>query len=128
MGDNVWVSGVADVIVGVDLGSARVKAAVAGPDGDVRVVRFHDVAWLVPMAQVADHDAVAAASPARQAGSRGGSGRVFDPTTLLTRDPPDGAGAGDAAGQAAADVVAAVFRTVLEQASGMAGRPGVVRV
>src|SRR5262249_44147834 len=57
-----------------------------------------------------------------------GSERTVDPAALLAQEPPDSPGPGGAVGPTPVDVLAGVFRMVLEQASGMVGQPRVVRV
>lgn len=116
----------AGATLGVDVGSARVKAAVAGPDGVVQLVRFDGGAeWLDMGALVEADGTVLAGAAARERTAGRPGGWVPHPLDRLT------AGGLEVGGVPveAADLVAAVLRRVRTSAAALVGgTPSDVRV
>lgn len=112
------------VTVAVDIGSSRVKAAVAGTDGVVRVVQFGEHPWMDTGTAVDQDGTIATGQAATRRMRDRPEGWVGDPLGRLMQGPFDVAGVCIDP----ADLVAAVLRTVLTTASSQYGKADAVRV
>src|SRR5438105_1406502 len=105
-----------DARLAIEVGAARVKAALGWPDGTIQVVTFDGQPWL-PAEVIIDGDGdVLVGAVARQHGLRE-PGRLVAPVPALTRDTLD---AGDRQVDPA-DLVTALARSVADRVRELAG-------